>query len=250
MRIVDFVNATKEKVIEKLIEIAGPDSCTRETIPIKVGTAEVAAIRGGAIEKACMTHLVMNRVQPPEAPAPVDYMVFQLEIFPRNPYSPMGHFNTEWSITGPGPYHMNLDIFPAVTVEDDFNYMKQKMDVVADTYGVDKNALREGLDEHYSMDHFDKPLSSNAGCKLMHLQDDQLDLFIDAYHAFFDGYIDILTRQQDTPYSDDENRLKLQRNGKWLEYITLKDVAVKMGLSVGIPPEVIIKLSFPPSATF
>ena len=42
----------------------------------------------------------------------------------------------------------------------------------------------------------------------------------------------------------------MRRNGKWLEYLTMKDIAVKMGLGVGIPADVIVNLSFPPSAVF
>jgi coproporphyrinogen III oxidase len=250
MRILSFVQTAKEKVIADLTGIAGPGSCIRKTVPIRVGEADVAVIQGGPIEKAALTHLTMSRVLPPEATEPVDYMVFQLEIFPRNPWCPMGHFNTEWSLSGPGPYHMNLDVFPALRIQEDCARITRAMDLVAEKYGIDKAALREGLDEHYTMEHFDRPLSEKAGCKLMHLKDTQLDLFTEAYHTFFEQYLALLRKRRDTPFTAADHQQKLKRNGKWLEYLTLKDAAVRMGLATGIPPAVIIQLSFPPSAVF
>jgi coproporphyrinogen III oxidase len=250
MKIVSFVNETKELVIEKLLEVSGAGNCTRDTIPFDVGHADSAVIRGGAIEKASITHLVLNQVKPPGVNDPLDYMVFQMEVFPENPHCPMGNFNTEWALTGSGPYHMNLDLFPALPQGDTFKGVKTAMDGVAEKFGIDKEEMRKGLDEHYTMEHFDEPLSSNVGCKLLNLKDEQVDLFIEAYHTFFNGYVDVLKSRKDTPYTESDTALKHRRNGKWLEYITLKDVAIKMALNTGIPPEVLVKLSYPPSAVF
>lgn len=250
MRIVSFAEETAQNVIARLSALAGPGSCTRQTIPIAVGTVDVSVIRGGPIEKASLTTLHMQGVVPPEATGPIDYMVFQLEIFPCNPRCPMGHFNTEWSLSGPGPYHMNMDVFPAIQVEEDIAALRACLDRVAARHGRDPAGVRDGLADHYGMAHFDCTLAACAGCKLMHQQDPDLDLFIDAYRCFLEAYLDLLARYPDTPASPDETQAKLRRNGKWLEYLTLKDVAVKMGLAAGIPPEVIVDLSFPPSAAF
>ncbi len=249
MKIVDFVTETKESVIKTLLDISG-GACDRRTVPFKVGSADVSIIRGGCIEKAAVTHMTMREIQPPELDRKVDYMVFQVEIFPDNPSCPFGHLNTEWALTGDGPYHMNLDLFPAVDVAEDLRGAKAAMDGVADRYGIDRAAFRAGLDEQYHMPHWDRPLAAMAGCKLMHLHEDRLGLFIDAYRTFFACYAEILKSRKDAPAGEAERRLKMRRNGKWLEYLTMKDVAVKMGLGVGIPADVIVNLSFPPSAVF
>jgi len=110
--------------------------------------------------------------------------------------------------------------------------------------------MREGLDEHYNMEHWDLPLATKVGCKLLQLKEGDLDLFVTAYHIFFDTYLDILKKRKDTVFSEEETRLKHERNGKWLEYIALKDRAIKMAQATGIPPEVLIGLSFPPSTVF
>ncbi len=84
----------------------------------------------------------------------------------------------------------------------------------------------------------------------MHLGPDKLDLFIAAYHAFFDGYLKVLESSRNRDYTQEAVICKLRRNGRWLEYLTLKDVAVKMGLGVGIPAGVLVDLCYPPSAVF
>lgn len=250
MKIVSFVNETKDKVIEKLVRVSGSGKCVKTTTPFKVGDAHVAVIRGGAIEKAAVTLLEMKQVITPESDKAQDYMVFQMEIFPENPNCPIGHFNTEWSLSGNGPYHMNLDLFPAVEIEEDLSEMKTVMDSIAGSFHRDKVKMREGLIDHYNMAHWDRPLASNVGCKLMHLDNTGVDLFIAAYNAFFEKYIEILEKRKDMPFTADGTYLKNKRNGKWLEYIAIKDPAVKMGLATGIPPEVIIDLTFPPSGVF
>ena len=145
---------------------------------------------------------------------------------------------------------MNLDLFPAVRVEEDLEEMKQHMDGVADLFSRDRVKMREGLDEHYGMEHWDFPLAAKVGCKLLNLKDTEIELFIKAYHTFFVGYLDIIMRRKTTPCTEADNKRKLRRNSKWLEYITIKDKAVRLGLDAGIPPQVLIALSFPPSAAF
>jgi coproporphyrinogen III oxidase len=250
MKIVTFVEEMKEKATRGLLEVSGTGKLVKKTHTFQGGRADVVTIRGGAIEKAAITHLVLKGITPPGTNEEVDAMVYQMEVFPENPYCPMGHFNTEWSMKGPGSYYMNLDLFPAVRVEEDINLVERAMGSVADRFGRGRDKMREGLDTHYNMEHFAFPLAAKVGCKLLELKQEDLDLFIDAYHTFFDSYLDILRKRKDNPFSAADARLKLERNGKWLEYITLKDRAIKMAQAVGVPPEVLIALSYPPSAVF
>jgi coproporphyrinogen III oxidase len=145
---------------------------------------------------------------------------------------------------------MNLDLFPAVRVEEDLRAMKAAMDVVADQFGRDREKIREGLDTHYNMEHFAAPLASKVGFKLLELKDESLDLFITAYETFFGEYMDIINKRKKIACTENDAQLKLERNGKWLEYLTLKDRAVKAACDQGIPPEVLIEMGFPPSVIF
>jgi len=145
---------------------------------------------------------------------------------------------------------MNLDLFPAIRVEEDLGDMKAAMDVVADQFGRDREKIREGLDTHYNMEHFAAPLATKVGFKLLELKDEGLDLFITAYETFFGVYLDIISKRKRIACTESDMQLKLERNGKWLEYLVLKDRAIKAARDQGIPPEVLIEMGFPPSVIF
>jgi coproporphyrinogen III oxidase len=249
MKILDFVKEMKEKAVGDLLEVSGTGKCDEKSFDFDNNRAIIATIRGGAIGKAAITQLMLKGVTMPDTGEEVDATVYQMEVFPENPYCPMGHFNTEWSTkAGVNTYHMNLDLFPAITVEEDLAAVKGAMDKVADQFGRDRDGMRKGLDEHYNMGHWSVPLATKVGCKLLKLGEADLELFVAAYRTFFDGYIAILKKRKDAPFSEEEGRLTGERNGKWLEYITLKDRAIRMAQARGMPPEILIGLAYPPFA--
>ena len=250
MNVLEFLEEMKERASRELLEVSGTGKLTEKTYTFDRGLGHILIIRGGAIEKAAISHLALKSVTQPGIDAKADAVVFQMEVFPENPYCPMGHFNTEWQTRGSRHYYMNLDLFPAIRIEEDLKSVKDAMDLVADRFGRDRDKMREELDIHYNMEHFAAPLASKVGCKLLELMDEDLDLFISAYRAFFDAYLAIIRERKGSPCSEGDVRLKLERNGKWLEYLTLKDRAVKMAQSSGVPAELLIDLGFPPSAAF
>jgi coproporphyrinogen III oxidase len=76
-------------------------------------------------------------------------------------------------------------------------------------------------------------------------------LFVTAYETFLGVYLDIISKRKGIAYTESDVQLKLERNGKWLEYMTLKDGAVRGALERGVtPPEVLIEMGFPPSVVF
>jgi coproporphyrinogen III oxidase len=179
-----------------------------------------------------------------------DAVVFQMEVFPENPYCPMGHFNIEWTSTEPQRYTINLDLFPAVRVEEDLRAMKTAMDKVADLFSRDREKMREMLDTQYTMEHFATPLATKVGCKFRGLKSEELDLLFTAYETFLPVYLEIIRKRRGTPYTEKDRNFKLERNGKWLEYLLLKDGAIKAARDQGVPPEVLIEQGLPPIASF
>jgi coproporphyrinogen III oxidase len=250
MKIMDFVREMKGRATKGLLEISEGGQCVERTYTFKIGHSEITTIRGGGIEKAAISHLTLNGVKIPGTDEEVDPTVYQMEVYPENPYCPMGHFNAEWTHGDTGPYYMNLDLFPAIRVEEDLTTMKDVMDAVADKFGKDRAAMREGLDIQYNLEHWSSPLATKVGCKLMGLGEEELDFFITAYRTFFDAYLAIFRKRKDTPFTEKETLSKHERNGKWLEYIAFKDGAVKMAQAYGMPAGMLIGVTFPPSAVF
>ena len=251
MTIDEFVENMKQKASKGLLEVSGTGKLSKRTWTFPNGHAEIMVIRGGAIEKASIMHMRRQGVTLPGITGDVDTFVYQMEVFPEHPYCPMGHFNTEGITKEPRFYNMNLDLFPAVRVEEDLRDMKAAMDVVADRFGRDREKMREGLDTHYTMEHFAAPLATKVGCKLLELKDEDLDLFVTAYETFLGVYLDIINKRKGIACTESEMQVKLERNGKWLQYMTLKDGAIRASLERGAtPPEVLKEMGFPPSAIF
>jgi coproporphyrinogen III oxidase len=251
MNILDFVHDMKKRALEELLAVSdGGDISTRK-FEFAAGRAELSILRGNAIGKASIAHMDLTGITMPGTGQVCDTTVYQMEVFPRNPRCPMGHFNTEWSTMGEQVnYNMNLDFFPAIAVEEDLQVVKEQMNSVAEGFNRNPDESRKGLAVQYHMPHWSGSLASQTGLQLKQLTEGELPLFVAAYHTFFDGYLDILQKRKDTAYSDSDNAQTLDRNNKWLEYITLKDRAIKAGQAIGIPPEVIIGFSYPPSCGF
>jgi coproporphyrinogen III oxidase len=250
MTIDEFVENMKQKASEGLLEVSGTGKLFERNWNFPKGRSKIMVIRGGAIEKAAIQHMVLQDITMPGIIGNFDAVVFQMEVFPENPYCPMGHFNTEWITTEPHRYTINLDLFPAIGVEEDLRAMRSAMDGVADRFGRDRDKLREGLDEHYTMEHFATPLATKVGCKLLELKDEDLDLYTTAYETFLDVYLDIISKRKEIAYTESDMQIKLERNGKWLQYMMLKDGAIKACRDQGFPPEMLIEQGFPPIAAF
>jgi coproporphyrinogen III oxidase len=258
MNIDKFVKTMKQKASKGLLDISRTGKLHNRTWTFTNGHAESIVIRGGAIEKATIIHMTLQDFNLPDIADRFDAEVYQIEVFPDNPYCPMGHFNTEWIKNDHRLYSMNLDLFPAIRVEEDLFIMKAAMDTVADQFGIDREKMRvrgvgvfEGLDTHYTMEHFVTPLAAKVGCKLSELKDEDLELFVTAYETFLGVYFDILSKRRDSIFTESELQLKLERNGKWLQYLSFKDRAFKASRELGlVPPEILIEMGWPPSAIF
>jgi coproporphyrinogen III oxidase len=219
----EFIESMKVKASKRLLEVSGTGKLSQRTWTFPKGHSELMIVRGGAIEKAAIHHLKLQGITQSSIPGEVEHVVYQMEVFPENPYCPMGHFNTEWSIKEPRLYYMNLDLFPAVRVEEDLRLMKAAMDTVADRFGRNREEMK--------------------------LKDEDFEFFVTAYERFLDTYLDIISKRKGITCTESEMRLKLERNGKWLEYLMFKDRAIQASRDI-LPLELLVEMSFPPVAIF
>ena len=153
MTIFEFLNEMKEKATRGLLEVSEGGKSVQKTHTFQIGQAETIIIRGGAIEKAAITHLTLKSVKVPGTDEEADANVYHMKVFPENPSCPMGHFNTEWKTRGEAGYNTTLDLFLALRIQEDLDAVRDAIDAVAEQFGRDKNRIRERLAVQYNMDH-------------------------------------------------------------------------------------------------
>ena len=250
MTVNELVEDMKQKASKGLLAVSGTGKSSERTWTFPNGHAEVMVVKGGAIDKAAIQYMSLQGVTRVRQTGDFDGVVLHIVVFPENPYCPMGNLIFEGITKGTRRYYMNLDLFPAVRVEEDLAAMKAAMDAVADRFERDREVMREGLDTLYTMEHFPAPLTAKVGCKLLLYEEEDLNFLAAAYDTFLSVYLDIISKRKGISYTESDVHLKLERNGRWLQLLVLREGEIRFAQNQGMPPEIIVEMGFPPSAIF
>ena len=218
---------------------------------------EVNVLRGDVFEKATVSEISID--WPKAAKTLVDLKlasesdavrvrVLQIEIFPLSSLLPMGHFNIERFYAGKNMLNTNMDVFPAATPKEDVDILRKQMSGVAEKYGKDQWQLSSGLAQQYNMEGWQQPLAARAGfqCKMIPLEE-SFPMVRDGAEVFLKGYLEMVRKLKDSPCSSDDDVLKNQMRAHWLEYLLMKDGAVRMGREKGHPFEALRWMGLPPT---
>jgi coproporphyrinogen III oxidase len=218
---------------------------------------EVNASRGDVFEKATVSEISID--WPKAAKTLVDLKlasesdavsvrVLQIEMFPLSALLPMGHFNIERFYSGKNMLNANMDVFPAATPKEDVDTLRKQMSEVAKKYEQDQWQLSSGLAQQYNMDGWQQPLAARAGFQFKMLPlEENFPVVRDGAEVFLNGYLEMVRKLKDSPCSSDDDVLKNQMRAHWLEYLLMKDGAVRMGREKGHPFEALRWMGLPPT---
>ncbi len=218
---------------------------------------EVNVSRGDVFEKATVSEISID--WPKAAKTLVDLKlasesdavrvrVLQIEIFPLSSLLPMGHLNLERFYAGKEMLNANMDVFPAATPEEDIDALRKQMSEVAGKYGKDQWQLSCGLAQQYNMDGWQHPLAARAGFQFKMIPLKEIfPIAREGAEVFLNGFIEMVRRLKDRPFSTDDDVLKNKMRAHWLEYLLMKDGAVRMGREKGHPFEALCWMGLPPT---
>ena len=218
---------------------------------------EVNVSRGDVFEKATVSEISID--WPKATKTLVDLKlacesdavrvrVLQIEIFPLSSLLPMGHLNLERFYAGNEMFNANMDVFPAATPEEDINALRKQMSEVAGKYGKDQWQLSCGLAQQYNMDGWQHPLAARAGFQFKMIPLEEIyPIAREGAEVFLNGFIEMVRRLKDRPFSTDDDVLKNKMRAHWLEYLLMKDGAVRMGREKGHPFEALRWMGLPPT---
>jgi coproporphyrinogen III oxidase len=218
---------------------------------------EVNVSRGDVFEKATVSEISIDWPKASKALVAlqlagesdaVRVRVLQIEIFPLSSLLPMGHFNIERFYAGKNMLNANMDVFPAATPQEDIDSLRKQMSEVAEKYGKDQWTLSSGLAEQYNMDGWQQPLAARAGFQIkMAPLEENLSLVRDGAEIFLNGYLTMVRKLKDHCFTSADDALKNEMRTRWLEYLLMKDGAVRMGREKGHPFEALQWMGLPPT---
>jgi len=221
---------------------------------------EVNVSRGSVFEKATVSEIVIKYKKPSEFMIerglakegdPVDIRVIQVEIFPRSSKIPMGHLNIERLDARKDIINTNFDVFPASTPEDVIEGVRKKMKAVAEKYGYDHEKLSAGLQKQYNMEEWEKPLSAGAGIQLKMLNLSRaMGIAKEGAETLLSSYADIVRKHKDEEESGKDKLRMNEMRAHWMEYLFLKDGAVKMARARNHPFGAIRLMGMPPTVHY
>jgi len=218
---------------------------------------EVNISKGTVFEKATVSEIFIN--WPKASKTLVDLklaaesdavrvLVLQIELFPASSLLPMGHFNLERFYAGKNILNANMDVFPAATPKDAIDTLRKQLSGVAEKYGKEQWALSSGLAEQYNMEGWEHPLAARAGFQFKMMPLEENFLFArDGAEVFLNGYMDMVKKSTGRPASPVDDVLKNEMRTHWLEYLLIKDGAVRMGRQKGHPFEAVRWMGLPPT---
>lgn len=194
-------------------------------------------------------------VRPELAGAEFEAMGVSLVIHPLNPYAPTTHMNVRFLIATPPQgdpvwwFGGGMDLTPYYGFTDDAVHWHQAAKDACDPFGADLYPrLKKQCDDYFFLKHRQEPrgiggtffddfsaLSFEQSFALMRSIGEQ----------FTPGYMPILQRRIDMPYSQRERDWQLYRRGRYVEFNLVWDRGTHFGLQSNGRTEAFL-MSMPP----
>jgi coproporphyrinogen III oxidase len=184
-------------------------------------TSTVSVARGEVLEKAAFFTNLTKKANPPYLPEAIWDRYFELDFHSRTPL--LGQLHATMYVTylanGKSAVAGYMDYTPGTWIDEDVAYLKKIVDDHFNANGHDVEKYRRMLYQPY---HRDKLRAACVGAAfyvrpMLEVNDVNVQFVQEAHEKFVNGYLDILERRKDEPYTetDLENQAGMRR--RWLE---------------------------------
>ncbi len=233
------------------------------------GGGETRSLANGAVfEKAAVnfSHVLCSQLPPtansrhPElAGCPFQALGISLVIHPLNPHVPTVHMNLRFFIAEQGEsepawwFGGGFDLTPYYGYEEDCRNWHKNAKKACDPFGADLYLqFKKACDDYFYLPHRKEP----RGIGGLFFDDWQKGSFEDCFaltrnigDAFLSGYLPIVHRRKNTPYTPEQRAFQCYRRGRYVEFNLLYDRGTLFGLQSGGRTESIL-LSLPPQVSW
>lgn len=216
---------------------------------IERGGVNFSHVKGAAMPKSA------TAARPELEGAPWEAMGVSLVIHPRNPYAPTTHMNVRFFIATPKDkapvfwFGGGMDLTPYYGFDDDANHWHQTAKQSVEQFGSDYYPrFKAHCDQYFFLKHRNEPrgIGGTFFDDFTELGfDDSFALMRSVGEHFVPGYVPILERRKDTPYSERQRDWQLYRRGRYVEFNLVWDRGTHFGLQSNGRTEAIL-MSMPP----
>ncbi len=172
-------------------------------------------------------------------------------LHPWNPNIPSMHFNTRYLVTQKSWFGGGMDVTPCLDFTSETEKFHGNLKQMCDRHdSAYYPKYKKWCDEYFFLKHRNEPRGI-GGIFFDYLNNDDLEKDFDFIHDvgnFFHKYVDqIITKNKNENWTQEERQLQLVKRGRYVEFNLLYDRGTKFGLETGGNTEAIL-MSLPPLA--
>jgi coproporphyrinogen III oxidase len=179
-------------------------------------------------------------------------------LHPKNPWCPIIHMNTRYFEMSNGVrwFGGGIDLTPHYIIPEDARLFHQQVKEVCDRHRPDYyESFRKWADDYFYIPHrgetrgiggifFDR-LSEQEGITMQ----ERFEFVKSVGSLFAPLYTQLLERNKNKPYTDEQKKWQLLRRGRYVEFNLVYDKGTKFGLDTNGRTESIL-VSMPPEANW
>jgi coproporphyrinogen III oxidase len=203
---------------------------------VPVGSWDVSVVRGKVLEKATLSHILLNTKNPLTG-EDTRFDVVQAKVYPASPKIPILLFNVEYrAAVKEQKFAGMLDVVPVAAHEEDLNFLADGLKNVVEKHGVDHEPLRKKVENIYKMDQWENGINAGIGIYL-DLAKEQLALIKEAGSQWLTSYFTIAEKREKESSTSEEVALMDSARARIMEYYFLGDMSISVAQKIGVPLE-------------
>jgi len=231
-----YYSEVKEVALEGFKRINDTTQVEHKKWEVPVGSWEVSVVRGEVLEKAALSHILINTKNPATG-EDTHFDVIQAKVYPASPKIPILLFNVENRAAGKADkFEGMLDIVPVAAHEEDMNFMADGLTKVIAKHGEDHETLRKKVQNLYKMDQWEKGINAGIGIYL-DLTLEQFDLLKEAGFQWIASYFTIVEKRKKETATSEEVVLMDSARARIMEYYFLGGMSISVAQKIGVPLE-------------
>lgn len=225
-RFLDFVLDIDETYFALVDEINGQSTPEIREFNSEASDYELKVVRGSVIEKTgrmmAITKKATSRIQ-----TPLKWSRFySFDVHPKTPLVGMLHAAIVLQYYEDGSHALGgwIGVMPGTRVEEDIAFLKKTTEDIFAKHSRDISYHRKLLCEHDPLvvDHSKRRQPACAGASfygrsMMSATDENLDFITEAFAEFVAGYMSIVEKRKDDPYTEADIAAQDVMRRRWLE---------------------------------